>query len=140
MDESTNHIVMKIFTYDYCRYIMVVNRNLTKDYFLDKAGIRGGYAKDMFSRIYDSIFSESEDLVDSYEKYYCQEFDSWGLMLEKKYNVPKETVDMFIQDLQENADYTLIGFDSLSYGENIDNLFSSGVFDKRFDQLLLMKI
>lgn len=140
MDESTNHIVMKIFTYDYCRYIMVVNRNLTKDYFLDKAGIRGGYAKDLFSRIYDSIFSESEDLVDSYEKYYCQEFDSWGLMLEKKYNVPKETVDMFIQDLQENADYTLIGFDSLSYGENIDNLFSSGVFDKRFDQLLLMKI
>lgn len=131
---------MKIFTYDYCRYIMVVNRNLTKDYFLDKAGIRGGYAKDLFSRIYDSIFSESEDLVDSYEKYYCQEFDSWGLMLEKKYNVPKETVDMFIQDLQENADYTLIGFDSLSYGENIDNLFSSGVFDKRFDQLLLMKI
>lgn len=140
MDESTNHIVMKMFTYDYCRYIMVVNRNLTKDYFLDKAGIRGGYAKDMFSRIYDSIFSESEDLIDSYKKYYCQEFDSWGLMLEKKYNVPKETVDMFIQDLQENSDYTLIGFDSLSYGENIDNLFSSGVFDKRFDQLLLMKI
>lgn len=54
---------MKMFTYDFCRYIMVVNRNLTKDYFLDKAGIRGGYAKDMFSRIYDSIFSESEDLV-----------------------------------------------------------------------------
>lgn len=140
MDESINHIVMKIFTYDYCRYLMVVNRNLTKNYFLDKAGIRGGYAKDMFSRIYDSIFSESEDLVDSYEKYYCQEFDSLGLMLEKKYNVPKETVDKFVQDLQENADYTLISFDSLSYGENIDNLFSSGVFDKRFDKLLLMKI
>lgn len=140
MDESTNHIVMKIFTYDCFRYIMVVNRNLTKDYFLDKAGIRGGYAKDMFSRIYDSIFSESEDLVDSYEKYYSQEFDSLELMLEKKYNVPKETVDKFVQDLQENADYTLINFDSLSYGENIDNLFSSGVFDKRFDKLLLMKI
>lgn len=60
MDESTNHIVMKIFTYDYCRYIMVVNRNLTKDYFLDKAGIRGGYAKDMFSRIYDSIFQNQK--------------------------------------------------------------------------------
>ena len=119
---------------------MVVNRNLTKDYFLDKAGIWGGYAKDMFSRIYDSIFSESEDLVDSYEKYYSQEFDSLEQMLEKKYNVPKETVDKFVQDLQENADYTLISFDSLSYGENIDNLFSSGVFDKRFDKLLLMKI
>ena len=131
---------MKKFTYDNFRYIMVVNRNLTKNYFLDKAGIRGGYAKDMFSRIYDSIFSESEDLVDSYEKYYSQEFDSLGLMLEKKYTVPKENVDMFIQDLRENADYTLIDFDSLSYGENIDNLFSSGVFDKRFDQLLLMKI
>ena len=131
---------MKKFTYDNFRYIMVVNRNLTKNYFLDKAGIRGGYAKDMFSRIYDSIFSESEDLVDSYEKYYSQEFDSLELMLEKKYNVPKENVDMFIQDLRENADYTLIDFDSLSYGENIDNLFSSGVFDKRFDQLLLMKI
>ena len=140
MDESTNHIVMKMYTYDCFRYIMVVNRNLTKDFFLDKAGIRGGYAKDMFSRIYDSIFSESEDLVDSYEKYYSQEFDSLELMLEKKYNVPKENVDMFIQDLRENADYTLIGFDSFSYGENIDNLLSSGIFDKRFDQLLLMKI
>ena len=140
MDEPTNHNVMKMYTYDYYRYIMVVNRKLTKEYFLDKDGIRGGYAQDMFSRLYDSIFSEAEDLLDSYQRYYSQEFDSLGIMLEKKFNVPKENVDEFIQDLQDNTDYTLIKFDSLSYGIDIDSWLNSDYFNKRLNKLLLMKI
>ena len=76
---------MKIYAYEYCCYIMVVNKNITRDYFLEKAGIHGGYAKDMFCRLYDSIFAESENLLDSYGKYFHQEFSSLDEMLEKKY-------------------------------------------------------
>lgn len=130
---------MKMFSYDYCQYIMVVNRNINKEYFFDKAGIRGGYAMDMFCRLYDSIFSEAEDLMDSYDKYYSQEFESLNEMLEKKYGVPKDVVGEFDMELKENSDYTLICFNSLSYGENTDSLFGTGHFSKRLDQLLLMK-
>lgn len=131
---------MKIYTYEYCRYIMVVNKNITQEYVLEKAGIREGYAKDMFSRLYDSIFSESENLIETYEKYYCQEYDSFGVMLQKMYHVPNDVLESFFKCLKENLNYTLIRFDSLSYGENIDSLFSSGIFDERFDKLFLMKI
>lgn len=131
---------MKIYAYDYCHYIMVVNKNITKDYFLDKAGIHGGYAKDMFSRLYDSIFAESENLLDSYGKYFHQEFSSLDEMLEKKYNVPQDDISQFLSELTESPDYILICFDSLSYGENTENLLSSGVMNERLDKLLLMKV
>lgn len=65
---------MNIYAYEYCRYIMVVNKNITRDYFLEKAGIHGGYAKDMFCRLYDSIFAESENLLDSYGNIFIKSF------------------------------------------------------------------
>lgn len=119
---------------------MVVNKNITKEYFLEKAGIRGGYARDMFGRLYDSVFSESENLVDTYCSYYQQEFDTLWMMLEKMYHVPQNVIENFKLDLDKNSDYTLIRFDSLSYGENIENLLSSGEFDERFAKLFLMKV
>lgn len=131
---------MKIYAYDYCCYIMVVNKKITKKYFLDKAGIQRGYAKDMFSRLYDSIFAESENLIDSYERYFRQEFSTLEEMLEKKYDIPHDIAYQFSDDLAESQDYTLICFDSLAYGENTENLLSSGVLNERLDKLLLMKI
>ena len=131
---------MKIYAYEYCCYIMVVNKNITRDSFLEKAGIHGGYAKDMFCRLYDSIFAESENLLDSYGKYFHQEFSSLDEMLEKKYNVPQDIINQFLTELAECPDYTLICFDSLSYGENTENLLCSGVLNERLDKLLLMKV
>lgn len=119
---------------------MVVNQNITRDYFLEKAGIHGGYAKDMFCRLYDSIFAESENLLDSYGKYFHQEFSSLDEMLEKKYNVPQDVINQFLTELAECPDYTLICFDSLSYGENTENLLCSGILNERLDKLLLMKV
>ena len=89
---------MKIYAYEYCCYIMVVNKNITRDYFLEKAGIHGGYAKDMFCRLFDSIFAESENLLDSYGKYFHQEFSSLDEMLEKKYNVPQDIINQFTEE------------------------------------------
>ena len=113
---------MKIYAYEYCCYIMVVNKNITRDYFLD------------------SIFAESENLLDSYGKYFHQEFSSLDEMLEKKYNVPQDIINQFLTELAECPDYTLICFDSLSYGENTENLLCSGVLNERLDKLLLMKV
>lgn len=119
---------------------MIVNKNITKEYFLTKSGVVGGYAKDMFVRLYDAIFAESDNLVQTYDRYFKQEFESLGELLLKKYSVPKETVEEIVALLNNNSDYTLICFDSITYGENLEVLLSSGVFDARLEKLLLMEL
>lgn len=140
MDGQDNCKKMIRYCYDYGRYLMVVNKNITREYFLTKSGVVGGYAKDMFVRLYDAIFTESDNLVQTYDRYFKQEFDSLGEMLLKKYYVPKETVEKFIVLLNKRSDCTLICFDSITYGENLEVLLSSGVFDTRLEKLLLMEL
>ncbi len=65
------------YSYDSYKSLIVVNRNISKDYFLSRAGALHGYAKDMFSRIYDSIFSEAECVDDILNKYYYEEYEKW---------------------------------------------------------------
>lgn len=140
MDGQNNYTKMIRYCYDYGRYLMIVNKNITKEYFLTKSGVVGGYAKDMFVRLYDAIFAESDNLVQTYDRYFKQEFESLGELLLKKYSVPKETVEEIVALLNNNSDYTLICFDSITYGENLEVLLSSGVFDARLEKLLLMEL
>ncbi len=60
---------MKI-AYDFYKSILLINKNLTKEIFIAKAGANAGYAYNMFSRIYDSIESELINLDIEYNKYY----------------------------------------------------------------------
>jgi hypothetical protein len=47
------------YNYDLYESLIVVDRRLTKKVFLQKAGIMSGkYAENMFSRLYDWLFSE----------------------------------------------------------------------------------
>ena len=53
---------------DNYRYVMVVNSKLTRSEFLKRCGASKDYAKDMFGRIYDSIFSEAVFVKELYNK------------------------------------------------------------------------
>ena len=58
------------YGYDSYKFLMVVNKNLTLDLFLQRAGAERGYAKAMFTNMYNSIFAECHYVENEYEQYY----------------------------------------------------------------------
>jgi hypothetical protein len=135
------------YNYDSYKSLIVVDRCLTKELFLQKAGIKQGkYAEDMFSRMYDWIFSEATCLEDVFEKYYKPEYRDFRDFLYKKYIIPNGTLDAIMSVKSENENYTIIDFDELSsgYGGFINLVFDNemdepyNMYDKII-KLLLMK-
>ena len=45
------------------RYLIFAHKDLTEEYFVEKSGAVNGYAKELFQRIYKSLFSESMDVL-----------------------------------------------------------------------------
>lgn len=128
------------YYYDMYKCILLVNKNINKEWFLEKAGTKNGYARDMFSRLFDSIFAESMDVIKIYRKYYRQEFDSWEDMLYYKYCIPKDMIKFFHDALKENHNLTIIDFDTLSYGEIVDDFLFSDKLRDRIQKLIIMDI
>lgn len=135
------------YNYDLYKSLIVVDRCLTKELFMQGAGIKQGkYAEDMFSRMYDWIFSEAIYLEDVFERYYKPEYRDFRDFLYKKYIIPNETFDTIMSEKSANENYTIIDFDELSSG---DDGFIGLVFDNGMDEpynmydkiikLLLMK-
>ena len=120
--------------YDYAPYesLLLVNKGLTRDEFLQRVGAEKGYAVELFSTIYDSIFSESEDLKDSYEKYYICEFNSFEEYLRKEFSMPWEIAKLWSDVYEREDNLTVIRWAHLDYGENgmSDFIFSEELYDK----------
>lgn len=113
-----------IFEYDFHCYLMKVHKGSKGD-FLAKAGVKSGYAKEMFGNIYDSIFAEAEDVKSLYEKYYSNEYSDLEHFLEMRYSIPKDCIQEY-SDACESDMYRLIDFNSLSYGGNgINDFFAN---------------
>lgn len=135
------------YNYDYDKSLIVVDRRLTKEIFLQNAGIKQGkYAEDMFSRMYDWIFSEASYLEDVFEKYYKPEYDNFRDFLYKKYTLSNDAINELMSIKSQSENYTIIDVDELSSG---DSGFIRLVFDNEMDKpydfynvfinLLLMK-
>lgn len=120
--------------YDYAPYesLLLVNKNLSKDEFLIRIGAEKGYAVELFSMIYDSIFSESEDLRDSYEKYYRCEFQSFGEYIHKEFSLPLDLAKTLSKLCEKEDQITILRWSQLDYGENgiADFIFSEEMYDK----------
>lgn len=106
-----------IYYYDSYRCIILVNKQLTKQSFCEKAGALSGYAQDLFSRIYDSIFAESENIYTAYVKYYAVEYDSFEDYLRNKYMLLESQLDSLVVDFK-SAMYDIYDVDLLSYGDS----------------------
>lgn len=103
-----------IYAYDpYC-YLMRVHRG-SKEEFLERAGVKDGYAREMFGALYDGVFAEALDVEELYRSYYANEYKSFEHFLSMHYSIPSSLIKMFSEVL-DNKDYRLIDFDSLSYG------------------------
>lgn len=119
--------------YDYEPYksLLILDKGLSKDVFLRRAGASQGYAVEHFSNIYDSIFSESEDLVESYLRYYQCEYPSFIEFLRREFALPSWVSDEFGKALDGNDKITVIRWSQLNYGDNgvADLIFSEEVCD-----------
>ena len=127
------------YCYDMYSYLIFAHKNLTEEYFLQKAGAVDGYAKELFMRIYKSLMAESEDVSHLYESFYKTEYSSFLEFIENYYCLNKKYVDEIVAYLGNNPQLKLYDYNSLSVGENFDDFICSETVYERFQQLLLME-
>ena len=65
------------YGHDMYRYLIFAHKDLTEEYFVEKSGAVNGYAKELFQRIYKSLFSESMDVQYMYDTFYRKEYRSF---------------------------------------------------------------
>lgn len=120
---------------------MVVHKGLTLERFLNCAGIKYGFGRDMFAKIYNSVMAESENMEGLYEKYYKQEYDCFKTFIGTKFAISQMTLDSLMAGLTEKEEYTLIRYDSLDYGVTGVADFIYGVeYENMFEHLFLLEL
>ena len=129
------------YSYQYCEHLKVVNKGLTLDKFLDKAGVGDGFARLLFVKIYNSVMAESENLESVYELYYRPEYATFEDFISAKFAIPKKSLELLMNGLKEKEDYTLIRYDSLDYGvTGVDDFIYGEEYKERFEQLFLLEL
>lgn len=108
--------------------LIIVRSGLDLTTFLKSAGAQRGYAVRFFTKIYNCIFKESEDLKRSYERYYCCEFESFKDYIQQEFKLEDETIDEIFEALDSDKSLTLLRWDRYSYGESSlpDLIFDDG--------------
>lgn len=128
-----------ILSYDFYKSIWLINNSLTKEVFLEIVGAKDGYAKNMFSRIYDSVFSERIDMEREYNKYYSFEYESFEKYLYKKYNLEPDDIERLIEEKKKYPHCNIYRKDDHSYGDyQIPQLVTSEVMRDRINNILKM--
>lgn len=126
------------YGYDMDCYLIFAHKNLTEEYFVEKSGAVGGYAKELFQRIYKSIFSESMDVKYMYDTFYSTEYKGMMDFLIGYYQLEPEYATEIVQILKDSPDLRLYDYDSYSAGENFDDFITSEDLYDRFEKLVMM--
>lgn len=135
--------VDKIYRYSngFCEYLKVIHKELTLEKFLSNAKLEGGFGSTLFTRLYNSVMSEAENLEDLYARYYKQEYDSFRLFIGSKFAIPNKALDLLMNGMNESEHYTLIHYDTLNYGMNdVDELFYGEEYEEKFTKLFLLSL
>lgn len=122
------------------RYLIFAHKDLTEDYFVEKSGAIGGYAKELFQRIYKSIFSESMDVQYMYDTFFLAEYRDLAEFLKGYYQLEPEWANEIVDILNNRKELRLYEYDSLSAGENFDDFITSDEVYKRFEKLVMMSV
>ena len=126
------------YAYDMYRYLIFASKNLTEDYFIEKSGAIDGYAKELFLRIYKSVFQESMDVQYLYDTFYKSEYKSFTDFLTGYYQLEPAIVEKIADTLEQRKELRLYDYDSMSAGENFDDFITSEDVYERFEKLVMM--
>ena len=128
------------YAYDMYRYLIFAHKDLTEKYFVEKSGAIGGYAKELFERIYKSLFTESMDVQYMYDTFYRTEYKCLTDFLTGYYQLEPEYAKEITETLKQKKDLRLYDYDSLSAGENFDDFITSEDVYERFEKLIMMSV
>lgn len=125
--------------YDFYKSLLLINKNLTKEIFIEKSGVQDGYSLRMFSRMFDSITSELIDVDKEYKKYYSFEYYSIESFLYRKYNLKEKHIVELMEERKNNPDCLLYRKDDNSYGDYgiTQFTFSDTMYDRVLEILML---
>lgn len=131
-----------IYNYDdFGQFFIIIDKNINKEIFLENVKVTpDSLAEDVFTRIYDSIFSELINLEEEFEKYYNVEYKNIQHFLYQKFCLPIEVVDDFFSLKSQRESYCLFyKHEKDSYGDySITRYaFSEEMYDKVTSILLL---
>lgn len=131
---------MKRYGYDMYQYLIFAHKDLTQEYFVSKSGVLDGYAKELFIRIYKSLFAESDDVKHLYETFYLDEYVNFEKFLIGLYGLTEDDAHSIQETLDINPVLRLYDYKSLSIGENFDDFICSDDMYERFQKLLMMEV
>lgn len=135
--------VDKIYRYSngFCEHLKVIHKDLTLESFLFNAGLGDGFGATFFTRLYNSVMSEAENMEDLYERFYKQEYDCFSMFIGSKFAIPNESLNLLMNGMNESKNYTLIHYDTLHYGMNdVDELFYGEDYEEKFTKLFLLSL
>lgn len=133
----------KIYHYSngFCEHLKVVHKELTLEKFLSNAGLGHGFGATLFTRLYNSVMSEAENMEDLYERFYKQEYDCFSAFIGSKFALPNESLDLLMNGMNESDNYTLIYYDTLHYGmTDVDELIYGEDYEEKFNKLFLLSL
>ena len=122
------------------RYLIFAHKDLTEEYFVEKSGAIDGYAKELFQRIYKSVFSESMDVQYLYNTFYRTEYANMEEFLIGYYQLEPKYAKVIVEILEDRKELRLYDYDSLSVGENFDDFITSDDVYERFEKLVMMAV
>lgn len=122
------------------RYLIFAHIDLTEEYFVKKSGAIDGYAKELFQRIYKSVFSESMDVQYLYNTFYRTEFANMEEFLIGYYQLEPKYAKEIVEILEDRKELRLYDYDSLSVGENFDDFITFDDVYERFEKLVMMAV
>lgn len=130
-----------ILHYDFYKGFWLINPKITLDFFLEKTGAEKGYALDMFTRMYNCIFSELINVEEEYLKYYSFEYETFEIYLYKKYNLEIKQIEKIIKKMNKFSHCKIYKKDDYSYGDStIPQFITSETMHKRINKILKAKL
>lgn len=131
---------MITYGYDFYQYLIFAHKDLNQDYFVSKSGVLDGYAKELFVRIYKSLFSESDDVKHIYETFYHDEYEDFEQFLMGIYGLSEDDAHSIQEILSANPVLRIYDYKSLSVGENFNDFIHSDEMYELFQKLLMMEV
>ena len=128
------------YEHDMYRYLIFAHKDLTEEYFVEKSGAVNGYAKELFQRIYKSLFSESMDVQYMYDTFYRKEYRSFMDFLMGYFQLEHIYAKEITDTIDKRKELSLYDYDSLSVGENFDDFITSDDVYERFEKLVMMAV
>lgn len=129
-----------VLFYESYKIMVLMHPDLTEKNFLKKTGAKDGYAKKMFTEMYQSIISERIDVIAEYKKFYSAEYGTLEEYLYKKYNLEVESIEELMEALEKNKKCRLYRKDQNSYGNwEISTFMNSETMFDRITEILLTK-